>query len=195
MREAIRQCAEWNRIEDTAPIGVAVNVSADQITQKNFVNTVHTYIDQFQLDPHLLEVEITESLLIQDIELVTQALNSLRSTGIKVSLDDFGTGYSSLSQLHNLPIDVLKIDRAFVSRLDLTDNPSIGMMSTIISMAKEYSLEIVAEGAETDSQIQMLNELGVDLIQGYYYSKPVPASDVLSVLSSINRSLAYTQSA
>ena len=69
------------------------------------------------------------------------------------------------------------------------------MMSTIISMAKEYSLEIVAEGAETDSQIQMLNELGVDLIQGYYYSKPVPASDVLSVLSSINRSLAYTQSA
>ncbi len=195
MREAIRQCAEWNSTSGADPVMVAVNVAADQFIQKDFVETVLTYLYAHKLDAKFLEVEITESLVIQDIDQVTQALKALRDNGIKISLDDFGTGYSSLSQLHTLPIDILKIDRAFVSRLDCSSNPSTTVTSTIIRMAKDYGLEVVAEGAETDAQVNALRRLGADLIQGYYYSKPVPAADVISVLESINHSLNYTKSA
>lgn len=195
MREAIRQCAEWNSARDSDPILVAVNVAADQFIQKDFVQSILQYLEDYQLDSKYLEVEITESLLIKDIDQVTQALNELRNHGINISLDDFGTGYSSLSQLHTLPIDILKIDRAFVSRLDCPTNPSTTVTSTIIRMAKDYGLEIVAEGAETDAQVRTLNRMGADLIQGYFYSKPVPADDVISVLDSINHALKYPKSA
>lgn len=195
MREAIRQCADWNGAKNSDPITVAVNVAADQFIQKNFVQTTLQYLEDYQLDSKYLEVEITESLLIQDIDQVTQALNELRMHGINIALDDFGTGYSSLSQLHTLPIDILKIDRAFVSRLDCPFKPSTTVTSTIIRMAKDYGLEIVAEGAETEAQVLTLNRMGADLIQGFFYSKPVPANDVISVLGSLNHALKYSKSA
>ena len=165
---------------------MAVNVAANQFADKSFADSVTQTLDRYGLDPALLEIEITESLLLQDIEQVSAVLDRLRNHGVKIALDDFGTGYSSLSQLHTLPLDVLKIDRSFVSRLDFELKPSLPVTSTIVRMAKEYQLEIVAEGAETEAQVRILEELNVDLVQGYFFSKPVPADQVLVVLESLD---------
>lgn len=194
LREAIRQTAAWNA-ELSQSVAVAVNVSADQLAEESFVPSVIAYLNQYQLNPELLEIEITESLYLHDVDLVSKTLDELRKHNIRIALDDFGTGYSSLSQLHALPVDTLKIDRSFVQLLDDPQQSSLAVTSTIISMAKHYKLEIVAEGAETAEHVKLLSELQVDLIQGYYFSKPVAAEHVPATLLSVNNNLSNIKAA
>jgi len=184
LRAAIRQAAIWNKTS-SHPISVAVNVAANQFVEDHFAKKVEQHLAEFDLQADLLEIEITESLLLQDLDNVLIVLKELRSMGIKIAMDDFGTGYSSLSLLHSLPLDTLKIDRSFVSRLNNTENPSTTVTSTIVNMARAYGLEIVAEGAETEEEVTILMGMEVDYIQGFYYSKPVPAQDVPDVMNSI----------
>ena len=134
------------------------------------------------LPPSRLELEITESLLVQDTPAVVRTLNELNSLGITLALDDFGTGYSSLSYLRKFPLQVLKIDKAFVQDLG-KDLDSESLVYAIIAMAKSLRMQVVAEGVETTEQLQFLQARGVDLVQGYLFSRPVPADQFRALLA------------
>ena len=138
-------------------------------------------IEKYQIDPSEIEIEVTESILIDDFEGVTEKLKSLKSHGVRVSLDDFGTGFSSLSYLKKLPIDTLKIDKSFIDTV-LTDKPTKIITESIINMAKELGFESVAEGVEYETQYDYLRQIGCDIIQGFYFSKPLPADEFEELL-------------
>jgi EAL domain-containing protein (putative c-di-GMP-specific phosphodiesterase class I) len=161
-----------------APLRVAVNLSARQFVEEDLVFTVARVIQETGLNPRFLELEITESLLMKDIEAISRTLNELKTTvrGIRVSIDDFGTGYSSLYYLKTFPIEVLKIDRSFVR--DITTDPHTAeITATIIRLAHKLSLEVIAEGVETEEQLARLREWGCGLAQGFYLGRPLPAED------------------
>ncbi len=152
---------------------IAVNVSERQLVQKDFVATVCAIVRETAIDASLLELEITESMLNDDLENTRDKLLALNQVGVTFSLDDFGTGYSSLIYLKNLPINVLKIDQSFVKEF-LTQETDLAIVKTIIAMAKALSLQVVAEGVEQQDQYDMLLSLGCDLFQGYLFGKPAP---------------------
>lgn len=185
LNEACRQAAIWNS-DKTDEIRVAVNVSVHQITQSEFVQQVIDTIERHGISPNLLELEITESVVIADINWVAASLGKLKDYGCHIALDDFGTGYSSLSQLQKLPLNTLKIDRSFINTLSEDSETMKSVTATITSIADIFDLETVAEGIETVDQIVEVNKLGIDVAQGYYYSKPVPVDQVLDVIESIN---------
>jgi len=133
-----------------------------------------------------LELEITESVVVADISWVVKCLDLLRERGVRIALDDFGTGYSSLSHLQELPLDTLKIDQSFIKKLDNGSRQMRSVTATIVSIAEIYGLETVAEGIETDKQLFEVSNLGIDIAQGYYYSKPLPQYDVINMISDIN---------
>ena len=186
LNEACRQAAVWNNTENLS-IRVAVNVSVHQITQVEFVDNVLNAIERYNLPTRFLELEITESVVMSDIEWIVDSLNTLKNHGIKIALDDFGTGYSSLNQLQALPLDTLKIDRSFISRIDDESISSKSITATIASIAEIYGLETVAEGIETEQQLAEVRRLGISVAQGYYYSKPVKTEDVADVIASIDQ--------
>ncbi len=151
---------------------VAVNVSAKQLRQKNFVDTVATVLEETGLPPRLLEIELTESCVMQNPEQAIAILNGLKDMGVKLAMDDFGTGYSSLSYLKRLPFDKIKIDRSFV--IDVaTDTDVAAIANTIIAMAHGMHRIVIAEGVETTEQLDFLRSNGCDEIQGYYFSRPL----------------------
>ncbi|MRW89633.1 EAL domain-containing protein [Duganella sp. FT80W] len=153
---------------------VAVNLSVRQLLQKDFAASVEAVLAETQLPPHLLELEITESTLMENAHDTLAALHRLRELGVRLSIDDFGTGYSSLSYLKRFPIDIIKIDRSFVQDLP-QDQDDASIVSTIIALAHSLRLEVVAEGVETDQQLAFLADRGCDLMQGYRLSPAVPA--------------------
>lgn len=162
---------------------VCVNVSAVQFMQPDFVETVLSILEKTQLPPHLLELEITESLFIEDLNNVSKKLQALKNRGIAIALDDFGTGYSALSYLHRLPIDVLKIDQSFVRAVTASESeatPSRIIVQSIIALAHQLGLQTVAEGVETAQQFEFLQECKCDRIQGYFISPPIKAHDLES---------------
>jgi diguanylate cyclase (GGDEF)-like protein len=178
--EACRQCVEWAE-SGLAPIPVAVNVSAVQLANPGFVSFVFNVLEATKIPPALLELEITESSIMADVDKAAVVLHQLKDLGVKISLDDFGTGYSSLSYLRRFPLDCLKIDRSFV--LDLTTNASTtAIMKTICTLGKTLNLQIVAEGVETEGQAELLCNLDCDSMQGYLFSKPVKSSIIGSML-------------
>ncbi|WP_109119947.1 EAL domain-containing protein [Azospirillum sp. TSO22-1] len=168
LNEACRTAARWAR--DHAPVPVAVNVSARQLADPSFVRRVRDALDRHRAAPDLLELEITESVIMQDVEMHLPTLRRLRDMGVAIAVDDFGTGYSSLAYLRRLPLDVLKIDRSFVN--DLPGEPAIA--STVIALAQRLDLATVAEGVETAEQHRWLCNAGCDYLQGYLFSKPLP---------------------
>lgn len=170
---ACRQASAWLTAGHHG-ISVAVNLSARQFRQKELLQQVITILNESGLPPHHLELEITESTLMEDIDTATATLNSLHRLGIKLSIDDFGTGYSSLYYLKRFPIDKLKIDRQFVKDITTNSNDAI-MVRAILAMAHNMGLRVVAEGVETKEQLHMLQTLGCDEIQGYLTSRPVHA--------------------
>lgn len=176
LRESCRQLRAW--LDDGMDeLTVSVNISSRQFRHGDLVATVEQALADAGLPPHLLDVEITEGTLLADVESASEALDRLRAMGVRVSVDDFGTGYSSLSYLKRLPIDTLKIDRAFVN--DITDDgDGFAISAAIISLARALKLDVVAEGAETADQINSLRRLGCKKIQGFYFSKPLPARQV-----------------
>ena len=183
---ACRQMRAWHE-QGFRDLRVAVNVSACQFRADDFETTVADILKRHGIPPGQLELELTESMLMDDPEAATALLGRLKSLGVKLSLDDFGTGYSSLAYLSRFPIDTLKIDQSFVKDI-VTDPNSAGIVSVVIGLAQRMRLRVVAEGVETEAQLGYLRKQGCDQIQGYYFSKPVPADSFDEMLKT-NKSL------
>ncbi|HEY5994947.1 MAG TPA: EAL domain-containing protein [Gallionellaceae bacterium] len=175
LRESCRQMAEWRK-SGLPEISVSVNLSAVQFRQKDLGEKVRAILNQYGISPSSLELEITETAVMQDAEAAIALLKEMKKMGVQLAMDDFGTGYSSLSHLKQLPIDKLKIDKSFVR--DIAHDPDdAAIVSTIISMARNLKLKVIAEGVETDRQLAFLNQHGCDLAQGYYFAPPVPQDE------------------
>jgi len=181
--EAVRQTADWRR-GGLDTLQIAVNVSADQFDEPGFVERVLETLRVHGLPPDRLELEVTESVAMVDTASVIERLGRLREAGISIAIDDFGTGYSSLQYLGELPLDVLKIDRAFVSASSGAGRDR-SLARTIVTMARSLDLATVAEGVETAEQLAYVTALGCDHVQGFYHSRPVPAREVGSVIARI----------
>ncbi|RDK01004.1 bifunctional diguanylate cyclase/phosphodiesterase [Paraburkholderia lacunae] len=181
LREACRQNAEWFA-RGLGPLRVSVNLSARQFTDPHLHNDIVEALAQAQLPGDLLELELTESMVMRHPEQAAGWLASLKRTGVRLSIDDFGTGYSSLAYLNHFPIDLIKIDRSFIR--DVPDSQSDAQIaSAVIALGHSLGLEVVAEGAENQAHIDFLRNEGCDEVQGYFYSRPLPASDMTSFLS------------
>jgi EAL domain-containing protein (putative c-di-GMP-specific phosphodiesterase class I) len=170
---ACAQLKIWQQSTFTKDIVLSINVSAKQFRQADFVEQVQDAVSRHGINPSLLKLELTESLLLDDVEEIIVTMTTLREIGVQFSLDDFGTGYSSLMYLKRLPLNQLKIDQSFVRDL-ITDVSDQAIVHTIIAMAKSLSLDIIAEGVETEEQLQFLLNKGCTSYQGYLFSRPLP---------------------
>ena len=180
LRHACHQAANWrSELGNGAPVPVNVNLSARQLVQDDLAETVRHAMAEVDLDPRDLSLEITESALMESAKTPTRTLAALRELGVRVLLDDFGTGYSSLSYLQRFPIDVLKIDRSFISNLGVRPEAS-AIVEAIVGMGHALDLEVVAEGIETEAQAREATRLGCDLGQGFLFSIPAPAETLTS---------------
>jgi diguanylate cyclase (GGDEF)-like protein len=175
LRTAVVQAKAW--LDAGYPLAVSVNFSARQFWQDNLLSMIDSILNEFNLPAHLLEMEITESLIMEDVKNDKLRLIALRGMGIKISLDDFGTGYSSLSYLLRFPIDILKIDKSFIDEMANSES-STEIVKTIILLGHALKMEVIAEGVETEAQAMQLKAIGCDYIQGYWFSRPVPADDI-----------------
>jgi diguanylate cyclase (GGDEF)-like protein len=180
LRQACKQLREWLNNGVTA-LPVAVNLSSGHFSRGSLLTELQALLEQFAVPAQLLQLEVTEGLLLQESETVYLNLIGLRQMGIKISLDDFGTGYSSLSYLHRFPVDQLKIDRSFVSKLSTADHDA-PLVSAIIGIGHSLNLSVIAEGVETIEQAALLHRLQCDELQGYYFSRPVPAAEYAKLL-------------
>lgn len=194
INEAARQSSVWKR-EYGLDLRVSVNVSAHQFVEGDLVEIVKRALARDDIDPTNFEIEITESVAMFDIKSVVNKLNLLHKYGVRIALDDFGTGYSSLSYLQDLPLDTLKIDRSFVTKLDDSNCSQIPLLESIALMAQKLELHTVAEGVETNNQLQQVCALGIDTIQGYYYSKPVCASELPADVKAIDSACSLANAA
>jgi len=181
MESACAQLKLWQQNPLTRPLVLAINVSAKQFRQANFVAQVQELLEKYQISAKLLKFELTESLLLDNIEDTIATMNRLKSMGLQFSLDDFGTGYSSLQYLKRLPLDQIKIDQSFVRDL-ATDANDKAIVRTVIAMAHSLNLDVIAEGVETEEQRQNLSANGCAHYQGYLFSKPLPIQDFLALL-------------
>jgi diguanylate cyclase (GGDEF)-like protein/PAS domain S-box-containing protein len=186
LETACEQIAAWARNKETAQLAVAVNISALQFRQPEFEHQVLAALKRTGADPRNLKLELTESMLVDNIEEVIAKMSSLRSREIAFSLDDFGTGYSSLSYLKRLPLNQLKIDRSFVRDI-LTDSSSGAIAEAIISLGRAMDLKVIAEGVETEEQRVFLARLGCHAFQGYLTSRPLPVEEFQTLLSALNK--------
>ena len=178
LEDACDLLVEWQSRADLQHLSLAVNVSPVQFSQADFVDSLLSLITKKQVPPERLELEITESLLLNQPEKVREDMLRLRAAGIRLAIDDFGMGYSSLSYLKRLPFTKLKIDRSFVADINGTANGAV-IVKTIAALAATLELELIAEGVENDSQLAFLRELGCDAFQGYLFSRPVPLDELL----------------
>jgi diguanylate cyclase (GGDEF)-like protein/PAS domain S-box-containing protein len=173
--EALAQCRSWELAG--MPLGVAINVSIRNLLDAHFPELVRTLLDKWQVKPSMLELEITESTVLSDPVRTKRVLDKLSAMGVVLSIDDFGTGYSSLSYLSQLPVNEIKIDRSFVMNMAESSGDAVIVRSTI-DLARNLGLQVVAEGVETEQAWDELSELGCTLAQGYYLSRPVPATQL-----------------
>ncbi len=183
LEEGIRSYKQWYD-KYKYPMVLSLNISAIQYKRKDFVHTLLTLIEKYEIDPKLIELEITESVLIDDFDTVVDKLHTLKEYGIKISLDDFGTGFSSLSYLKGLPIDTLKIDKTFIDTV-IDDSSTRVITESIIAMVKKLGCETVAEGVETQEQLEYLQGVNCDNIQGFLLGKPMPATEIDNLLSAV----------
>jgi diguanylate cyclase (GGDEF)-like protein/PAS domain S-box-containing protein len=182
LENACRQIREWNKYL-VKPLRVAVNISPLQFRDYGLVDTVQKVLDETGLDPELLEIELTEGVLLDNNREKDAMLGNLKGLGITLTMDDFGTGYSSLSYLRAFPFDVIKIDRSFIGDITV-DRADAELTQSIITMAHILKLQVVAEGVETEEQLRFLQKYNCDLVQGYYTGRPVPASELEKQLKS-----------
>ncbi|WP_036300030.1 bifunctional diguanylate cyclase/phosphodiesterase [Methylotenera sp. L2L1] len=167
------QLAEWAKNADKKHLIIAVNVSAHQFRALDFVQSIHQAIEMHKIDASRLKLELTESVILEDVDEVIARMHALKALGVRLSLDDFGTGYSSLSYLKKLPLDQVKIDQSFVRDLAYDPNDAI-MVKTIIDLANNFRINVIAEGVETELELTILKDYGCRLYQGYLFGKPVP---------------------
>jgi diguanylate cyclase (GGDEF)-like protein/PAS domain S-box-containing protein len=181
LRRSCQQTKVWQDL-GLPPVKVSVNVSARQFRSRALMETVVGILEETGLDPRWLELEITESMLMNDVDGAVRKMTALRELGLGLSIDDFGTGYSSLSYLGRFPITTLKIDRAFIA--DVDKNPKTAEIArAIIGLSRGLNLEVVAEGAEIENHVTFLRDNGCDTVQGYYYSRPVPSEQFERMLA------------
>jgi len=179
LEEACRQQQTWRQLG--FDVRMAVNLSARQLQDELLLPMLTRLVEQFDIKAGMLELELTESCLMDDPEASIQLMQNIKELGLCLAMDDFGTGYSSLSYLKRFAMDTLKIDRSFVKDLP-DDEQDVAIATTIIAMARNLGLKVLAEGAETIEQAHFLQQHGCDEIQGYYFSKPVPAEEIPTLL-------------
>lgn len=180
LEKACEQIRGWMET-GISPIPISINFSRLHLKNPNFVNDIASIVESYAIPHQLIEVEITESIMLDNEEVLIDMLSQLHKHGFTLSMDDFGSGYSSLGLLKNLPVDVIKLDRTFFS--DYSElRRAVTVVSGIINMAKNLGIKTVAEGVETKEQIDFLSELGCDIVQGYYYAKPMPALEIRQFL-------------
>jgi EAL domain-containing protein (putative c-di-GMP-specific phosphodiesterase class I) len=177
LEEACRQLAAWRRNDATRSLTVAVNISARHAREPDFVDRVVGILKAAGADPALLKLELTESMLLGNVDDMIGKMRALKACGIGFALDDFGTGYSSLSYLERLPITQLKVDRSFVRNMLLTPNAAT-IVRAVIALGRELGLEVIAEGVENEDQQRALSAWGCQRFQGFLYSPPVAASEL-----------------
>lgn len=180
LMEACRQGSKWQKM-GLPPITISVNMSQAQFVRTDVFASVVRVLDETGFDPHCLEIEVTETMAMTDVDYTVSVLNKIHDLGVSISMDDFGTGYSSLASLKTIPFDILKIDRSLVCDVNNNDT-SRRITSAIVAMGKALKMVVLAEGVETNEQSKLLTDLGCDLAQGYYYSKPCPASEIEAML-------------
>jgi EAL domain-containing protein (putative c-di-GMP-specific phosphodiesterase class I) len=188
LRQAAKQAADW--AAQNRRVRMNVNVSTLQFARDDFVDTVLGVLAETDMDASLLELELTESVFIIDPLEIGKKLVRLREAGIRVAIDDFGAGYSSLSRLHSLPIDTLKIDRAFINEITDSDSPislhhRTAVLGAMATLGHSLGLRLVAEGVENEIQAEFLEDVGYDAMQGYLFAKPMPAEQALPLLGEI----------
>jgi len=172
LRTACQQLKRWETTPHAATLQLAVNVSARQFRAADFVNQVQRIVLETGVQPHLLKLELTESLVLDNINETVEKMQQLKAMGVRFSMDDFGTGYSSLAYLTRLPLDQLKIDQSFVRNIGLQASDS-AVIDTIIGLGRSLGLEVIAEGVETAEQRDFLAEHGCERCQGYLFGKPM----------------------
>lgn len=183
IEKSVQIYAKW-RDQYDYPLILSLNISAVQCKQHDFIDSILHILDRYNVSPEKIELEITETILMDDFAEIKERLSGLQKTGMRISLDDFGTGFSSLSYLKGLPIDTLKIDKSFVDTL-LTDENTKIITESIIYMVKRLGYETIAEGVETEEQFTYLRELSCDIIQGYYMGRPMPAEGIEEILQKL----------
>ena len=183
--EACRQASAWNQERPDDPWEIAVNVSPRQVQAGSLLRIVTEALDSSGLDPKVLTLELTETVFIENIEnleLVHEALDPLRELGVRIAIDDFGTGYSSLGRIRRFGIDILKIDRSFVSGLE-DDESEQRLASAILEIGRALNATVIAEGVETPGQLAWLKSAGCRCAQGYFFARPQTAADCFALLS------------
>lgn len=175
--ESLKQCKLWR--EKGLNVPVSINISADNVKGQMLAEHLVAVLEEHQLEPDCLTLEVTESAIMEELVTSLENLTRLRMKGFKLSIDDFGTGYSSLSQLHKIPFTELKIDKSFVMSMS-NDMESRAIAKTCIMLGHELNMKVVAEGVESADILQMLKELGCDIAQGYHISRPIPADELLA---------------
>jgi len=184
LQEACQQLHAWHKLfPSDPPLAIAVNITPKQFAQPDLATQIGEILQQTGIDPSCLDLEITETIAMADVSHSSVALAQLKALGTRLSIDDFGTGYSSLSRLQRFPVDTLKIDRAFISRMD-SDLETYEIVRIIVMLAHSLGLKVVAEGVETQQQVDMLKQIGCELAQGYLFSKPVSHQTAEQLLTS-----------
>jgi EAL domain-containing protein (putative c-di-GMP-specific phosphodiesterase class I) len=173
--EATRQMRRWQ--DDGIDLSMSINISTVQLNKQNVVEVIKKYIDKNGCQPDCLEIELTETSIMDAHEPAINMLNDLKAIGVLISMDDFGIGYSSFRYLRNLPIDILKIDRSFVRHITANKDDA-AIFSAMLAMAHTLDLRVVAEGVETFEQLEFLRNLQCDLVQGYLISRPLPETEI-----------------
>jgi len=180
LEDAINQAALWHK-DGYSNLKMSINISGVQLLQSDLISSIDSILKKSGFDANFLELELTESVLMQNIDLALKSMNSLKQRGIKFAIDDFGTGYSSFSYLSKMPLDCLKIDQSFVKNITTNKNDRV-ITSAIINMAHSLSLEVIAEGVEDKEQYQLIKDAGCDVIQGYYFGKPLKSEEFSQLL-------------
>ena len=192
LQEACRQNSAWQ--QSGLPISVSVNLSPIQFRHAGLVESVANALQQANLNPAYLELELTESFVMHDAERINVAMQSLKALGVDIAVDDFGTGYSSLSYLKRFPVDRLKVDKSFVRDID-SDHDDAAFVRAIVTLGHALGLKVVAEGVETRAHLEFLRQHGCDELQGYYFSRPVPAAEMEAMLRSMAAGRCHCQAA
>jgi len=185
IRKAFQTLNRWAKDEALKDLSIAINISAKEFKQKDFVDNIKKLLEEYKIDPDKLEIEITETLSMDDINYTIEILNKIKDLGIKIALDDFGTGYSSLNYLKKLPFDTLKIDQSFVRDLK-NDKDGFVITQMIIEIAKVLNKKTVAEGVEDEELLYIIKLLGCDYVQGYYFSKPIDEEEFIKYVKNFD---------
>jgi EAL domain-containing protein (putative c-di-GMP-specific phosphodiesterase class I) len=182
IEQACRQAAAWQELHpDSAPVSVAVNLSARQIADPDLLSHIEGSVRANRIDPSNLWLELTETTLLDETSFVERTLESLKGLGVHLVLDDFGVGFSSLGYLKRLPLSMIKLDRSFVEHL-AEDSHDAAIVRAVNEMANTFGIGVVAEGIETEEQLRMATTLGCGFAQGFHFSEPVPAAHIESLL-------------